>query len=56
LGLFFCLGSSVNITAGPNAVDNPPSSLKWTGAYIWNNDGDAAELYDQNGDLVNRLP
>lgn len=55
-GFVLKAGSSVNITSGPNAVDNPPSSLKWTGAYIWNNDGDAAELYDQNGDLVNRLP
>ena len=49
-------GASVNITAGANAVHNPPSSLEWSGAYIWNNDGDAAELYGPNGSLVHRLP
>ncbi|RNF39756.1 S-layer homology domain-containing protein [Planococcus salinus] len=55
-GFVLQAGASVNITAGANAVHNPPSSLEWSGAYIWNNDGDAAELYGPNGSLVHRLP
>ncbi|WP_052131657.1 S-layer homology domain-containing protein [Planococcus sp. CAU13] len=55
-GFVLKAGASVNITAGPNAVHNPPSSLKWTGAYIWNNDGDPAALYDSAGKLIHRLP
>ena len=48
-------GASVNITAGPKAVDNPPKSLKWTGSYIWNNSGDAAKLVDPYGKVINQL-
>lgn len=44
--------ASVNITSGRNAEDNPPASLKWTGKYMWNNDGDLAHLVDPNGKLV----
>ena len=45
-------GSSVNITSGRNAVHNPPKSLKWTGSYIWNNDGDSAKLIDPFGKTI----
>ena len=48
-------GASVNITAGPKAVDNPPKSLKWTGSYIWNNSGDAAKLVDPYGKVIHQL-
>ncbi|OUM94005.1 MAG: hypothetical protein BAA00_15515 [Parageobacillus thermoglucosidasius] len=47
--------SSVNVWSGPNAINKPPTDLKWTGSYIWNNDGDAAALYDANGKLVHRV-
>jgi competence protein ComEC len=45
-------GSTVNVTSGGNAIDNPPSHLKWTGAYIWNNSGDTAQLFNSQGELV----
>ena len=48
-------GASVNITAGPKAVNNPPASLKWTGSYIWNNTGDAAKLLDPYGKVISQL-
>ncbi|WP_243300438.1 S-layer homology domain-containing protein [Bacillus litorisediminis] len=42
-------GATVYITSGPSAKDQPPTYLKWTGSYIWNNDGDEAELYNTEG-------
>lgn len=54
-GFVLKAGSSVNIWSGPNAKHNPPTDLKWTGAYIWNNDGDTAALYDKSGKLVDRV-
>jgi len=49
-------GATVQVTSGSNAVDNPPTQLKWTTGYIWNNDGDPAELYDASGNLVSIYP
>lgn len=40
-------GSTVSVYSGRGSGD-----LKWTGGYIWNNDGDSAELLDSNGDLL----
>ena len=40
-------GSSITIASG-KATGN----LKWTGAYIWNNDGDQGQLYDSSGKMV----
>ncbi len=45
----------VNILSGRNAIDEPPTNLKWTGAYIWNNDGDIAALYNAKGTLISRV-
>jgi hypothetical protein len=45
----------VNILSGRNAIDEPPINLKWTGAYIWNNDGDIAALYDAEETLISRV-
>ena len=45
-------GASVRIHSGPDAVDNPPTDLKWTDRYIWLNDGDKAELYNASGQLI----
>ena len=47
-------GDYVRIHSGPGAISNPPHDLKWSGAYIWNNAGDAAALYDSAGHLVDR--
>jgi competence protein ComEC len=45
-------GSTVRVTSGQNAIDSPPNYLKWTGSYIWNNNGDAAQLFNSQGELV----
>ena len=42
-------GSRVRVHSGPDALDDPPAHLKWTGAYIWNNDGDEARLIHNMG-------
>jgi len=47
-------GATVRVWSGRNAEDNPPSDLKWTGKYIWNNDGDAGVLKDAEGNIVSR--
>jgi hypothetical protein len=40
-------GEAVTVYSGKGSGD-----LKWTGSYIWNNDGDPAELFDANGVLI----
>ncbi len=42
---------SVRVHSGPAAINNPPTDLLWTTAYIWNNAGDKAELRDDQGIL-----
>ncbi len=39
-------GDSVWIHSGPDAINNPPTDLRWTTNYIWNNSGDKARLYN----------
>ncbi|WP_404356511.1 S-layer homology domain-containing protein [Cytobacillus firmus] len=48
-------GATVYVTSGASAKDQPPTYLKWTGAYIWNNSGDAAELYNAEGVKVSEV-
>ncbi|MGD7021793.1 cell wall-binding repeat-containing protein [Rossellomorea vietnamensis] len=48
-------GKSVKIVAGRGAVNNPPSQLLWSNAYIWNNSGDSAVLYDPQGKKIDQL-
>jgi len=45
-------GASVRVHSGPAASSNPPTDLLWTRDYIWNNDGDEAELRDDADRLV----
>ena len=45
-------GATVYVESGPDARHNPPTSLWWTAAYIWSNDGDEARLYNAAGKLV----
>ncbi len=48
-GFVLAAGSTVRVNSGPDATHAPPSDLRWTAAYIWNNDGDEAKLYDSHG-------
>ena len=45
-------GASVTVHSGPDAPPTGGSVFRWTTAYIWNNDGDEAELTDPSGDVV----
>jgi len=47
-------GGWVRVHSGPDAVDSPPSDLRWTRRYIWNNEGDEARLLDARGSEVDR--
>jgi hypothetical protein len=51
-GYTLAAGATVRVHSGPDAIDNPPSDLRWTTAYIWNNDGDKAVLYNSAGQAV----
>lgn len=44
-------GESVQVVSGRNAA-NGDRMLKWSGAYIWDNNNDPGELYDSSGNLV----
>ncbi|MDZ4957421.1 lamin tail domain-containing protein, partial [Clostridium perfringens] len=46
-GYILKAGSTITIVSGKSA-----GTLKWTEAYIWNNDGDKAELYDPSNNLI----
>jgi len=54
----FVLGAeeTVYITSGRNARNDGVKYLKWTGSYIWNNDGDPGKLYNNSGALVSEWP
>jgi competence protein ComEC len=43
------------VLSGPDAVHNPPHNQLWTHSYIWNNSGDAALLYNDQGELVSEV-
>jgi hypothetical protein len=45
-------GETVTVTSGKNARHDPPKYLLWTKKYIWNNDGDPAELLTPDGEIV----
>lgn len=52
-GFTLTVGATVRVHSGPGApISNPPTDLRWTTAYIWNNDGDKAELRNAAGTLV----
>lgn len=53
-GFILKAGMQVRIWSGKNAIDNPPTDLKWTGAYIWNNEGDPGVIYDDRGNIVSQ--
>jgi competence protein ComEC len=49
-------GGTVYITSGKSAQDDGLTYLKWTGSYMWNNDGDPGKLYNAYGQLVAEWP
>jgi beta-lactamase superfamily II metal-dependent hydrolase len=51
-GYTLAAGASVRVHSGPDAVSNPPSDLRWTTGYIWDNDGDRGDLRDPGGQVV----
>lgn len=44
-------GKTMYVTTGRGATDNAPTYIKWTGSYIWNNDGDSAKLFNDSEEL-----
>ena len=51
-GVELMAGEWLRVHSGTGAYEDPPYHLKWSGGYIWNNDGDEARLYDAGGNLV----
>ncbi len=48
-------GAEVRIHSGPQALNEPPTDLKWTEDTIWSNSGDRADLLSADGKLVTSL-
>lgn len=48
-------GKRLVVRTGPKATGGP-GVLVWTRQYVWNNQGDPAELRDADGKLVSRYP
>ena len=53
-GIALDAGDWLRVHSGPGAYEDPPTHLKWSGGYIWNNSGDEAELIDGLGRIVDR--
>jgi hypothetical protein len=51
-GYTLAAGASVRVHSGPDAVSNPPSDLRWTTGYIWDNNGDRGDLRSPSGQVV----
>lgn len=50
-GMILGADQSVRVHSGPAPYNNPPGDLVWTTAFVWNNDGGKAELWDNQGAL-----
>jgi hypothetical protein len=48
-GITLGMSETLRVHSGPDAIDSPPNDLLWSTAYIWNNEGDKAELKDDQG-------
>lgn len=48
-GIILRVNQTLRVHSGSGALNNPPSDLFWTTAFIWNNNGDKAELRDDQG-------
>ena len=51
-GYTLAAGAYVRVHSGPGAINDPPADLRWTGSYIWNNEGDEARLINPVGQTV----
>jgi len=50
-------GAVVSVTSGPDAVNEPPETLRWTTRFVWNNtEPDPATLFDACGQLISEWP
>ncbi len=54
-GITLGVGQTLRIHSGPDAIDNPPSDLFWSTNFLWNNNGDKAELKDDQGQVRDTL-
>ena len=45
-------GAAVTVHSGPDAPASGGDNLRWTTGYIWNNDGDEAQLKNPQGGVV----
>jgi hypothetical protein len=48
-GIILGVNQTLRVHSGPGAINNPPGDLFWSTAFLWNNDGDKAELRDDQG-------
>lgn len=51
-GYTLAAGASVYVHSGPDAPPTSGNNLRWTTAYIWNNDGDTAQLKNPQGSVA----
>ena len=54
VGYVLGAGLYVRVHSGPDAYNDPPVDLRWMTGYVWNNGGDEAVLYDDEGSVVDR--
>lgn len=50
-GITLGVGQTVRVHSGPSAFNNPPQDQLWSFQFLWNNEGDKAELRDNQGAL-----
>lgn len=48
-------GRWVRVHSGPDAKDHPPTDLKWSTRYLWNDKGDRGRLIDAEGKEVDTV-
>ncbi len=54
-GYVLAAGASVRVHSGPDATNDPPSSLRWTTNHIWHDGGDRGDLRNASGQIVSTL-
>jgi hypothetical protein len=55
VGYQLAVGAWVRVHSGRNAFQQWPMHLLWGKAYVWNDAGDEARLYDQGGTLRGQM-
>lgn len=54
-GFILTAWNSVDLLSGPRQPQDLPRTLIWTNENIWNNNGDTAQLYNAEGELVSEV-